>query len=161
MQAAPLHLAICDGVRAVMSRIWPRLQVRRGEESRMQRWVPAASACAWFLSCALLPAASVRAATSSSSESFPISSDYLRGIDALDHGRLGEAIAALERVVAAEPDFSGARMDLARAQFASGNYARADSEFRYLLAQAPPTRVRAVIQRYLDAIPGRSLLASS
>src|SRR5688572_5773819 len=137
MQAAPLHLAICDGVRAVMSRIWPRLQVRRGEESRMQRWVPAASACAWFLSCALLPSNPARADIAS-----PVSSDYLRGIDALDNGRLGEAISALERVVAVEPEFSGARMELARAQFASGNYARADSEFRYLLAQAPPARVR-------------------
>lgn len=125
----------------------------------MQRWVPAASACAWLLSCVALPPALAHANTAT--DSFPVSSDYLLGIDALDHGRLGEAIAALERVVAAEPEFSGARMELARAQFASGNYARADSEFRYLLAQAPPTRVRAVIQRYLDAIPGRSLLAAS
>jgi len=132
----------------------------------MQRWVPAASACAWFLSsCVLLPTDSARAdiavESSAISSASAISSDYLRGIDALDSGRLSEAVAALERVVAAEPDFSGARMDLARAQFASGNYARADSEFRYLLAQSPPARARAVIQRYLDAIPGRGLLANS
>src|SRR5688572_13360997 len=93
-----LRLAICDRVRAVLFRIWPRLQVRRGEESRMQRWVPAASACAWFLSCAFLPSSPARADIAA--ESFPVSSDYLRGIDALDNGRLSEAISALERVVA-------------------------------------------------------------
>jgi hypothetical protein len=125
----------------------------------MHRWVPGASACAWLLSCLVLPSGSARADIAPGA--YTVSSDYLLGMEALDRGRLDEAIAVLERVVAADPGFSGARMELARAQFASGNYARADSEFRYLLAQSPPARVRAVIQRYLDAIPGRSLLARS
>src|SRR6185369_18087686 len=46
--------------------------------------------------------------------------DYLFGLAALDSHRAKEAVFALERVVAAQPDFPGARMDLARAQLELG-----------------------------------------
>jgi hypothetical protein len=83
--------------------------------------------------------------------------DYLLGMAALDSGRAGEAVFSLERTVAAEPDFPGARMELARAQFESGDLPAARRQFRYLLGQSPPPVTRAVIERYLAAIdrPGR------
>ena len=78
--------------------------------------------------------------------------DYLFGLAALDSKRPKEAAFALERVVAGQPDFLGARMDLARAQLALGQRALAREQFRFLLTQAPPEETRIVIQRYLDSI---------
>jgi hypothetical protein len=78
--------------------------------------------------------------------------DYLFGIAALDTHRPKEAAFALERVVAAQPEFLGARMDLARAQLELGQRSQARDQFRYLLTQEPPEETRVVIQRYLDSI---------
>lgn len=78
--------------------------------------------------------------------------DYLFGMAALDSGRAGEAVFSLERAVAAQPDFPGARMELARAQFESGDLANARTQFQFLLSQSPPAPTRAVIERYLAAI---------
>jgi tetratricopeptide (TPR) repeat protein len=87
--------------------------------------------------------------------------DYLLGLAALDSGRANDAAFALERVVAAQPAFSGARMELARAQFEQGEFALSRAQFEYLLTQSPPENTRAVIQKYLTAINGRSRLAGS
>jgi hypothetical protein len=81
--------------------------------------------------------------------------DYLFGIAALDSHHPKEAVFALERVVAAKPDFLGARMDLARAQLELGQRSLAREQFRYLLTQQPPEETRVVIQRYLDSIGER------
>ncbi len=81
--------------------------------------------------------------------------DYLLGMAALDTGRPGEAIFNLERVVANEPGFSGARMELARAQFEAGELKASRTQFQYLLTQAPPQSTRSIIERYLAAIDGR------
>src|SRR5262245_35944434 len=64
--------------------------------------------------------------------------DYLLGIAALDSGKANDAAFALERVVAAHPDFAGARIELARAQYERGDLALARSQFEYLLTQSPP-----------------------
>lgn len=89
--------------------------------------------------------------------------DYIYGVAALDTGRLDAAIVALERVLAREPDFAGARMELARARFEAGDHAAAREQFSYLLTQAPPPGTRAVIERYLEVIdlgaPERSRFA--
>lgn len=81
--------------------------------------------------------------------------DYVFGLAALDSGNVGRATLALERVLAVEPGFAGARIDMARAYFTLGDYARAKDEFRAVLAQNPPPRARAVIERYLQAIDER------
>lgn len=81
--------------------------------------------------------------------------DYLFGVAALDSGRAAEAVFSLERVLAVDPGFLGARMELGRAQFDSGDAPGARSQFQYLLGQSPPEATRAVIQRYLDAIDHR------
>jgi outer membrane protein len=81
--------------------------------------------------------------------------DYLLGMAALDSGRPGEAIFNLQRVVANEPTFAGARMELARAHFEAGELNSARTQFQYLLTQSPPEATRGVIERYLAAIDGR------
>jgi tetratricopeptide (TPR) repeat protein len=81
--------------------------------------------------------------------------DYLLGMAALDTGRPGEAVFSLQRAVANEPGFAGARMELARAQYEAGEIEAARTQFDYLLTQSPPERTRAVIKRYIAAIEGR------
>jgi tetratricopeptide (TPR) repeat protein len=83
--------------------------------------------------------------------------DYLFGITALDARRPKEAVFALERVVADQPEFLGARMDLARAQLELGQRSQAREQFRYLLTQDPPEETRVVILRYLDSISARDV----
>jgi tetratricopeptide (TPR) repeat protein len=87
--------------------------------------------------------------------------DYLLGVAALDSGHASDATFALERVVASQPDFVGARMELARAQFERGQYAAAQTQFQYLLGQSPPQQTREVIERYLSSINERSALAGA
>ncbi|MEJ0040207.1 MAG: tetratricopeptide repeat protein [Gammaproteobacteria bacterium] len=87
--------------------------------------------------------------------------DYLFGIAALDTHRAKEAAFALQRVVAEQPDFLGARMDLARAQLELGQRSPAREQFRYLLTQQPPEETRVVIQRYLDSLDKRNVHVSA
>jgi hypothetical protein len=87
--------------------------------------------------------------------------DYLFGVAALDTHRAKDAVFALERVVADQPDFLGARMDLARAQLELGERSLAREQFRYLLTQQPPEETRVVIQRYLDSIGARDMHISA
>jgi hypothetical protein len=87
--------------------------------------------------------------------------DYLYGIAALDTGRAAEAVFSLERVLAVDPGFLGARMELARAQFESGDAPGARTQFQYLLGQSPPATTRGVIERYLNAIDHRGAARAS
>lgn len=82
--------------------------------------------------------------------------DYLFGLAALDSGHAADAAFCLERVVAVQPDFLGARMELARAHYEAGDTAAASAQFDYLLKQNPPESTRAVIESYRAAIVGRS-----
>lgn len=81
--------------------------------------------------------------------------DYLLGVAALDSGRLSEAIFTLQRALAVEPRFSGARMELARAYFEAGNIDQARPLFVALLDESPPPAVRSVLNRYIDAIDAK------
>jgi outer membrane protein len=87
--------------------------------------------------------------------------DYVYGLAALDSGRAGDAAFALDRVVAVQPDFVGARMELARAEYELGRFDVSRNQFRYLLEQSPPPQTRAVIERYLEAIGKRSQFGGS
>ncbi len=84
--------------------------------------------------------------------------DYLLGIAALDSGRPDKATLALERVLAVNPDFAGARLDFARAYFALGNYPRAKTEFEIVLKLNPPPAARVTVENYLSAIEQRAPL---
>jgi tetratricopeptide (TPR) repeat protein len=78
--------------------------------------------------------------------------DYLLGVAALDSGRFGEAIFSLRRSVAVAPRYSGARMELGRAYFESGDPGQARALFVSLLDEDPPPGVRDVLRQYIDAI---------
>lgn len=81
--------------------------------------------------------------------------DYLLGIAALDSGKPDRAIIAFERVLALNPNFAGARLDLARAYFAMGSDSFAKIEFEAVLAQQPPEPTAAVIRKHLEIIAER------
>lgn len=81
--------------------------------------------------------------------------DYVLGIAALDSTKPDRATIAFERVLAVNPDFAGARIDLARAYFAMGSDDLAKHEFQTVLAQNPPEQVAAVLNKYIEAIDAR------
>lgn len=78
--------------------------------------------------------------------------DYLLGISALDSGMPDKATLALERVLSVDPNFAGARLDMARAYFQLGDLLRAKTEFDAVMKQNPPEAARLTINKYLDAI---------
>lgn len=78
--------------------------------------------------------------------------DYLLGIAALDSGKADRATIAFERVLAVNPNFAGARLDMARAYFQLGDLQRAKTEFETVLSQNPPEGARQVVVKYLDTI---------
>lgn len=78
--------------------------------------------------------------------------DYLVGVASLDSGRPGEAVFSLSRVVAEQPNFLGARLELGRAFFERGDYQHAQRIFQELSESQPPKAAARVIDRYLDAI---------
>ena len=85
-------------------------------------------------------------------ESGNIQFDYLLGIAALDSGKPDKATLAFERVLATDPNFAGARLDMGRAYYQLGDIARAKTEFETVLTQNPPPAARATIDTYLAAI---------
>jgi tetratricopeptide (TPR) repeat protein len=87
--------------------------------------------------------------------------DYLLGVAALDSGRTSEAVFSLRRSLAVEPGFSGARMELARAYFESGNRDLARPLFVQLLTEDPPPAVNTVINDYIRAIDARPAIQRS
>ncbi len=78
--------------------------------------------------------------------------DYLLGVAALDAGEYSEAIFSLRRALEVSPGFSGARLELARAYFDSGNTGLARPLFVSLLDENPPPPVRSVINDYIATI---------
>lgn len=79
--------------------------------------------------------------------------DYLLGIAALDAGDPQRAVFALERVLAMNPNFTGARAEIARAYFVLGEKQNAQREFR-TVRESPdlPGTARGSIDRYLSAL---------
>lgn len=80
---------------------------------------------------------------------------YKLGIAALDSDKPDRAAIALERALIVDPDFSGARLELARAYFATSKYDLARNQFDLVLTQNPPEEVKGVVQKYLAAIQER------
>jgi len=81
--------------------------------------------------------------------------DYLIGIAALDSGKPDKATLAFERVLAEDPYYAGARLEMARAYYQLGDIQRAKTEFEIVLAENPSAAARATIQKYLDDIAER------
>jgi tetratricopeptide (TPR) repeat protein len=78
--------------------------------------------------------------------------DFLYGVAAINVGRVAEGVLALERHLAAVPANDRARLELARGYYLVGEYARARSEFEFVLRYNPPAGVRENIARYLQAM---------
>lgn len=78
--------------------------------------------------------------------------DYWLGLSALETGHAAEATIALERVLSIEPDFLGARLDLARAYYELNHHDLAKQQLTELLTLNPPAEARAMINDYLEAI---------
>ena len=81
--------------------------------------------------------------------------DYLFGTVALDSGKPDRATIALERVLALDPNFAGARLDLGRAYFAMGSDDLAKEEFEGVARADPPENVRQIVAKYMEAIEAR------
>lgn len=78
--------------------------------------------------------------------------DFYYGIAAVDSGRAGEGVLALERYIVRFPDNDRARLELARAYFVLGELVRARDEFERVLRRDPPPQVQATIDRFMDSI---------
>jgi len=82
--------------------------------------------------------------------------DYLLGLAALESGRPDQATLAFERVLIQEPNYFGARLDLARAWFALNLFDLARGEFETLQGMDPPPAARKTINKYLELIEERT-----
>ena len=82
--------------------------------------------------------------------------DYLYGLAALQTGHFNEAIFALERVTATEPNVIRPRLELARAYLKLKNNSAALREFKQVLAFNPPPVVRQKVNTYISEINGGS-----
>lgn len=83
--------------------------------------------------------------------------DYLYGLALLDTGEPASAVFAFQRALAVDPNFAGARLELARSYFDMGQVDRAQREFNLLQSQSPPDSVNKVIENYLAAIESRNI----
>ncbi len=78
--------------------------------------------------------------------------DYLLGLAALNSGQAGKASLILERVLAVDPLYAAARVDLGRAYYLLGDSERARAEFTRAQALNPPPPALTTIRQYLRAI---------
>lgn len=81
--------------------------------------------------------------------------DYLLGLAALESGRPDQATLAFERVLARDPNFLGARLDMARAWYALNLFDMAEEELLNLQALDPPPAAKKTIRLYLDRIEAK------
>jgi outer membrane protein len=82
--------------------------------------------------------------------------DYLLGVAAIDAGKPDKATLALERVLAVNPNYAGARIDMGRAYMLLGNTSQAREEFDAVLKLNPPDTARQQIEGFIAAIEQRS-----
>jgi tetratricopeptide (TPR) repeat protein len=87
--------------------------------------------------------------------------DYLLGIAALDAGQATEAVFALERVVAVQPDNALARAELARAYATLREFESARRELRTVREGSVPSDAQAQVERYLGAVESAISRAST
>lgn len=78
--------------------------------------------------------------------------DFLYGVAAISAGRVPEGLLALERHLAAVPANDRARLELGRGYFMLGEYARARSEFEFVLRYNPTPATRRAIETFLAAM---------
>ena len=79
--------------------------------------------------------------------------DYVLAVSALESGRADRATFILERVLAVNPGHMAARLEMARAYFALGDFERAEREFNAVLGGDPSPETRALVQSYRSRMP--------
>ena len=82
--------------------------------------------------------------------------DFTAGMALARAGYPGEAAVYFERVVLVQPGSRRARLELARARYAAGDYEGAERQFAEVLRAEPPPDVAARIEQYLAAIERRT-----
>jgi tetratricopeptide (TPR) repeat protein len=78
--------------------------------------------------------------------------DYLLGIAALDSGHATEAVFALERVLAVNPNHPLARAEIGRAYLQLGEVETSRRQFEAVKKEPIPAEAAATIQKFLDVI---------
>lgn len=81
--------------------------------------------------------------------------DYVFGLVALASGRPGLATLVFERVIAVDPNYAAAHLDMGRAFYALGDLERAEQSFAIVRALNPPPEALATISNYEKAIAAR------
>ena len=87
--------------------------------------------------------------------------DYLLGVTAIEAGKPDKATLALERVLAVNPNYAGARIDMGRAFMLLGNMLQAREEFDAVLKLNPPDLARRQVEGFIAAIEQRNQLAKT
>src|SRR3972149_1631254 len=88
--------------------------------------------------------------------------DYLLGVAALDAGDAQQAVFALERVLAVNPNYLQARAEIARSYFVLGEKENARREFRTVRESRDlPDDAKQAVDRFLSALePQRTFLCA-
>lgn len=81
--------------------------------------------------------------------------DLLLGIAAVDSGQPTQAVFALERVLAIDPNNERARLELARAYFEAGENEASREEFNFVKSRQASADVAKTIEAYLTEIDSR------
>jgi hypothetical protein len=136
--AAIVAIAVCASAFAIAAPAAPVDDLRTAVEA-------GDSAAAYARHCA----------TSIDAPERPPEFDLWCGVAAVDIGRSGEGVLALERYVLQFPDDARARLELARAYFYAGDDVRSREEFEAVARSLPPPEVQAGIDRYLAALSDR------
>ena len=87
--------------------------------------------------------------------------DYLLGTTAIDAGKPDKATLALERVLAMDPNFAGARIDMGRAYMLLGNTIQAREEFDNVMRLNPPDPVKRQVDRFVAEIEQQTQVAKT
>jgi tetratricopeptide (TPR) repeat protein len=80
--------------------------------------------------------------------------DYLYGLASSDQKKYALSIMAFQRVLAFEPNFVGARLELAIAHFELDELLISKNEFLEVLDKNPPEQTKTIIIKYLALIDG-------
>lgn len=81
--------------------------------------------------------------------------DYVFGLAALASGRPGLATLAFERVIAVDPNYAAAHLDMGRAYYALGDLDRAEQSLGFARSLNAPPEALATINNYEKAIAAR------
>lgn len=81
--------------------------------------------------------------------------DYLFGLVALASGRPSLATLAFERVIAVDPNYAAAHVDMGRAYYALGDLERAEQSFALARSLNAPPNALATINNYEKAIAAK------